>query len=507
MGGEPWGIYCRISKVKRKDGKLETLGVDRQEPPCRELVQRLGGTVYEPKPGEVYVDNDLSAYDGKKRPAYEDLLDDAMAGIIKGIAAWHPDRLTRQPKENEALIDLVEEHGIKLATVLTGQYDLSTADGRMTFRIQGAIARRESEHRAERLLAKFEELAQAGKPHGGERCFGYEKDGLTVNEAEASLILEARDRMFAGESTASILRDWKRRGVVGVRGNPLRGTAFKRILLRPRIAGLREHQGEVIGDARWPAIISPKDRTQLQAILEAPERVRGGRPREYLFSGLLECSKCHGRMVGTSKGKGLSMYACYDDPHGGCRRTFVTAPAFEAFMVPIIVDLLDSNEVVKELIARNRSSDREEALWSQLQEDERELEELASLKGRRNPDTGRPYFTIREWLAAKAPIEQRIIQTNAALKRITRSNSGLLSLLVSELGLGAWIKAKDDLETRRMLVEAVISKVIIKPGKRGGPGFDSARAQIIPHEDLLSKAGVRRVVEAIIEAHQRHPRD
>lgn len=500
MGGEPWGIYCRISRVKRKDGKLETLGVDRQEPPCRELVKRMDGVVH-----RVYVDSDLSAYDRKNRPAYEDLLADAMASVIKGIVAWHPDRLTRQPIENERLINVVEEHGVKLATVLAGDHDLATPAGRLHLRMLGSIARYESEHKAERLLAKFEELARDGKPHGGERCFGYEKDGLTLNEAEASLIREARDRLFAGESTASIMRDWKQRGVVGVRGNPLRATAFKRILLRPRIAGLREHQGEVIGDAKWPAIISPRDRTQLQAILEDPERVRGGRPREYVFSGLLECTKCNGRMVGTSKGKGLNMYACYDDPHGGCRRTFVSAPAFESFMVPIIIDLLDSREVWKELVARRNRSEQEDALWSQLQEDERELEELASLKGRRNPKTGRPYFTIKEWLAAKAPIEQRIFQTNAALKHITRKRSGLMALPVTETGLGAWMKAKDDPETRRMLVEAVIEKVIIKPGRRGGPGFDTSRADVIPHKNLMSKAGVRRVVEAIIEAHQRHP--
>jgi len=81
------GIYCRISRARRTDGTVEVLGVERQEPPARALVERMGGTVH-----KVYTDNDLSAYSGKRRPSYEAMLADARAGVITGIAAWHPAR-------------------------------------------------------------------------------------------------------------------------------------------------------------------------------------------------------------------------------------------------------------------------------------------------------------------------------------------------------------------------------------------------------------------------------
>ena len=42
---------------------------------CRELADRLGWTVV-----EVYCDNDLSAYSGKRRPQYEQLLSDIESG-------------------------------------------------------------------------------------------------------------------------------------------------------------------------------------------------------------------------------------------------------------------------------------------------------------------------------------------------------------------------------------------------------------------------------------------
>jgi site-specific DNA recombinase len=90
------GIYARISYVRREDGTKERLGVERQVPPCRELARRKGWTLVEP----VYEDNDLSAFSGKRRPGYEQLLADAKAGRINVIVAWHADRLTRQPIEN-----------------------------------------------------------------------------------------------------------------------------------------------------------------------------------------------------------------------------------------------------------------------------------------------------------------------------------------------------------------------------------------------------------------------
>jgi hypothetical protein len=99
--GRSWpmraGIYIRISRAA--DGS--TLGIERQDPPCRALSERNGWEV-----ADVYRDNDLSAFNGH-RPGYQRLLTDAKAGRIGAIVAWDADRLTRQPIENEGLINLV----------------------------------------------------------------------------------------------------------------------------------------------------------------------------------------------------------------------------------------------------------------------------------------------------------------------------------------------------------------------------------------------------------------
>ena len=62
----PAVIYCRISK----DDQDDRLGVQRQERMCRKLARDRGLDVV-----DVLTDNDLSAFKGKRRPAFEAVVD------------------------------------------------------------------------------------------------------------------------------------------------------------------------------------------------------------------------------------------------------------------------------------------------------------------------------------------------------------------------------------------------------------------------------------------------
>src|SRR5262245_34843096 len=135
-------IYTRISS----DPNDTQLGVRRQEADCREHCRQRGWTV-----GAVFTDNDTSAYSGKPRKHYDEMLLALKAGEVDAVVAWHPDRLHRAPKELEAFIDLIDATGAAVATVKAGDYDLTTPTGRMTARIVGAVARHESEHKSTRI--------------------------------------------------------------------------------------------------------------------------------------------------------------------------------------------------------------------------------------------------------------------------------------------------------------------------------------------------------------------
>ncbi|GAA3127536.1 hypothetical protein GCM10010466_17920 [Planomonospora alba] len=197
-------IYCRISQDRAGAG----LGVARQEDDCRALIERRGWQV-----AGIYSDNDVSAYSGSPRPAWRRLLADIEAGAIDAIVCWHVDRLTRSPRELEDVIDLADRRGIELATV-TGEIDLATPTGRLIARMLGAAARHEAEHKAERQKRQRRQNAEAGKVSGGGmRPYGYAADRITVIEDEAEVIREAARRVLAGESLASICRDFETRDI------------------------------------------------------------------------------------------------------------------------------------------------------------------------------------------------------------------------------------------------------------------------------------------------------
>ena len=191
-------IYTRISE----DTEGEGLGVARQEGDCRELCQRKGWSVSEP----IYEDNDKSAFSGKPRPEYLRLVDDIKNRQVDVIVAWHPDRLHRSPREPEDFVDL-NLTGVSVTTCRAGDWDLSTPDGRMTARILGSIARRESEHKSVRITAKHQQLAEKGNwvAAGGRRPFGYNRvakteahrAGIKINPGEAKLIKEAAKEVLS----------------------------------------------------------------------------------------------------------------------------------------------------------------------------------------------------------------------------------------------------------------------------------------------------------------------
>ncbi|MDQ3538383.1 MAG: recombinase family protein, partial [Actinomycetota bacterium] len=101
-------IYARISKDRVGAG----LGVERQEQECRDLAEQLGWTVV-----GVHTDNDLSAYTGKRRPGYEQLLRDLKDGRADGVLVWHTDRLHRSPSELEEYVTIGEARGVATHTV------------------------------------------------------------------------------------------------------------------------------------------------------------------------------------------------------------------------------------------------------------------------------------------------------------------------------------------------------------------------------------------------------
>jgi site-specific DNA recombinase len=445
-------IYARISRVQ--DGS--TLGVERQLPPCRQLAERLGWDVTE----EPFIDNDLSAYSGKPRPGYEAMIEQARRGQLDAIIAWDADRLTRQPIENEALIDLAERHGVKLATV-TGEYDLATANGRLHFRIKGAVARHESEQKADRLRLKHKEIAEDGRPNGGPRPFGFLADRVTINGDEAALLREAADRLLKGETAWGICSDWERRGVKTGTGATWRTRTLKRLLESPRVAGLRAHRGVVVGKATWDPILDEPTWRRVKAVLAVQHGVTG--PRAYLLAGLLVCGRCGGDAKLKSqpvvrKDGSRRSYQCV-----ACFGLARLAEPLEAHVRDRVAAALDEARLRQAVDQDDREPARLLALLEEADQRLAEAEHARFVTGELRPD---------RFPAIQAELEARIAELQRQLAKVRRAELPSGSAL-----LAAWDRMT--LDEQRAAVTQAVERVVVKPCGRGLRGARAVNRETV----------------------------
>jgi site-specific DNA recombinase len=87
---------------------------------------------------------------------------------------------------------------------------------------------------------------------------------------------------------------------------------IRRVLISPRIAGLREHHREIVGEAQWPATIDRATHDRLVGLVKDTSRrpLNHGRPRTHPLAGLVCCDTCVGPMVSfitRNQGRGLGL--------------------------------------------------------------------------------------------------------------------------------------------------------------------------------------------------------
>ncbi len=331
-------VYLRISEDRTGD----QAGVTRQRQDCEELCRSKGWTPVE------YLDNDTSATSGKPRPAYERMLADIRDGTIGAVVAWDLDRLHRRPIELEAFMALADEKHLALATV-SGDVDLSTAQGRLVARLKGSVAAHEGEHRKARQLRATRQRAEQGIPNWS-RAFGYLGDTRQPDPVTAPLVRQAYADVLAGASLTGICRAWNAEGVRTVTGRPWTVETLTHFMRAPRNAGLRSYRGEIVGPGTWPALVDETLWRAAQTVLDAPGRAPGRKSvRRHLLTGVLLCGRdgCGGYLTGIPDSKNRKLtYRCKR-----CLSLSIRAEHVEPFVYQIISGRLAMPDAVDLLTA------------------------------------------------------------------------------------------------------------------------------------------------------------
>lgn len=450
-------LYARISSDQTGNG----LGVARQLEDCRRLCAARGWPV-----GQEYVDNDVSAFSGARRPAYEAMLADLSAGLRDAVVVYNLDRLTRRPIELEHFTERCASAGVRDLATVTADIDLGTDDGLLMARVVAAFAAKESAAKSRRMKRKYQQLAEQGLPHVSARAFGYEPDGMTIRQDEADIIRQAAERYLAGESLRGVATWLNDEGVPTVRSAPRwTSTQVAHTLTSPRTAGLREHLGQIVGPAVWPAILTPDERRMILVRKQQAARKHTRTPRRYLLSALLHCGNCNGLLFSSPR-KDRRRYVCASGPdHGGCGRCVITAEPLEAWITEHVLARLEGPAFAAAVAAR--TSPDTAALVRAVESDTAQLDELATAYAERS-------ISLHEWKQARDIIQKRLTTSADTLAAAqTTARGGIDPAAVR----AAWPEL--GLPRQRAIIDATISQVVIRQATRTGGPFDPGRVFIL----------------------------
>lgn len=454
-------VYARLSEVR----KAETEGIERQIREARAHAGRLDVEIV-----EELVDNDLTASKRTLRPAFERL----MAGIASNewdvVVLRSLDRWVRRPAELERIIETVEHSTVQVEAI-HGEIDLRTRQGRMAARILTSVAMNEAEAITERVTDWHADRAARGLPLHGPAGYGFRRPvgarNVAVDPQEATRVREAAERVLAGEPLAGIARSWNRDHVPAP-GHRWQATTIRRILLAPRVAGLRVHRGQVVADAEWPAILDRDTYDQVTRILTAPSRnVRPADARRKLLTGIITCGKCDGTLNSKPQ-RGKPWYFCRH-----CHGTMITGDKLDELVAEMVFDAVDT-PLLADTLDRAQGHDTTAEKVAAIEALEQELAELAA-------DLGDGRLTLAEWRPARAGIDRRITALRDELD-LQRADDTLAEWIGHGGALrAAWTAPEDDggltVGQKRAIIGALFETIVIAPARRGPNRFDPERVE------------------------------
>ena len=279
---EPALLYLRIS-VNRT---AEHASIDQQRADCLGLAKRLGYTRT-----ITFIDEAVSAYQERARPAYRRLLDHlARRAGTATVIAWHLDRLYRRPVDLEQLLDLLDTRPARVETVQAGGFDLNTHEGRLFARQLVAFANYESAHKGARVARAHQQRAAQGLLHGGSH-YGYRNNG-TLHPVHSTVVRRIVEDYLIGVGFSSIARELTQAEVPSPTGNTVWGYTTVRAIL----ASDRLHQRSRSHPGRWKSVATPIESALIRAQLIAP-RSDAARSSSSLLGGIARCAACRTRMV------------------------------------------------------------------------------------------------------------------------------------------------------------------------------------------------------------------
>ena len=464
------GIYARLS---------ETYDVAESVP-----TQLANGERHAERRGWVvagrFKDDGYSAYKEITRDDFVRLVGAIEAGELDVVIVRDVDRLTRNLTDWNRFEKACVRHGVLLSPYTGGDLDLSTPEGAYYGGMETLRAKRESAVKSVRVREGLEWQARAGRRAGGGRpWFGYVRVYANPDEpvprkrvilreelhpVSAPALRDAAERVLRGESVGSVIREWEERGIRPVAAREWSRSSLVGTLVSPRIAGLREWQGQKYPTTEWPAIIDPDTHEQLVRLFSDPARRKNVVGRQsHLLSGLAPCPKCgHGlkyRRFSSYRARADS-YACVRGVGGRCGGVAIKAELLEEYVTGAVLDALESPRVQEALRAGDSDGPRRAELLARIQR-------AQDVRADARRDLADGIIDRNDWLDIRQRTEDQISAARRDYDRLAGSATVLGDIPPSEGVREAW--ESWNVDRRRAAIKAVLNKIVVKPLPPGTP--------------------------------------
>jgi hypothetical protein len=227
------------------------------------------------------------------------------------------------------------------------------------------------------------------------------------------------------------------------------------VLRNPRIIGARTYKGQIVAEDAWPAIVDRETFERLQAKIR--RTARPGRPAKRLLSGVARCGLC-GAPMWTSHHKRVTgsvpRYVCVVGPgRPGCGALSIVAEGLEELITEAVLYRLGTKTMARALTRKPKAK----PVDTDLGRIEHDLEGLAA-------DFGTGQISRREWLAARKPLEERLIR---ARREMDASNgTAALAPFRGTDVRETWEKL--DVGRKRVVLGALIERITVNPATSPG---------------------------------------
>lgn len=184
----------------------------------------------------VYADHGKSGLSAAKRPAFQRMIRDAMAGKIDVILVKSISRFGRNSLEAQTYTHLLKENGVEVRFEREGVSSFEPQMD-MVFNFLAAVAQEEARSISENIRWTYAKLAEQGIRHlGNNRVLGYDEvDGVLTPNRDAWAVRFIFEQYAQGRTMRAIADELETRGFKTLRGKKKLSVATIAGILRNEI--------------------------------------------------------------------------------------------------------------------------------------------------------------------------------------------------------------------------------------------------------------------------------